>query len=72
MSFDCAKCGEESYLIVGYETVTVGTRGRPGTPDFEPRKSLDPWDEEYSCKWSSGGLRVSYGDRRWIVKSCDD
>jgi hypothetical protein len=70
--FECESCGESAHLIVGFSELTIGIRGRPGTTEFERTDALEDFAREYSSKWSSNGVRISYGDRRWTVHASDE
>lgn len=67
--FACPRCGQPACLLVAYETLTIGALEPGADPNLIPRATVEP--EDYSCAWSSSGLRVTLGDRRWTVRAAD-
>lgn len=59
-------------LVVGFDAISIGVHARPGTPELELSGRVEPWDVEFTARWASNGLRVSYDGERFTVKAGDD
>lgn len=69
VTFSCPICKGVSVLLCGFEKVTSGSMAEPGDPDMTPHHTVEPYP--YSASWSSGGMRVSLGEKRWTVRASD-
>ena len=56
-------------MIPGFETVTIGTVDTSRDPVLVSAGRVEP--EDYAVNWSSSGVRVSIGDRKWTAKAAE-
>ncbi len=70
VSTRCTACDAAATLMPGWDTIVIGLVPDDRDPALVPTARLE-LDEDYAASWSSNGVRVTLGERRWTAVAAE-